>query len=141
MIARNRIRHARQRAFSLIEVVLALGITTVAIIAIIGLLSVSLQGSREASEDTSSSAILSQVVDGLRAEPFDDVRTSLAGGGRTFTFDQEAAPVAPGDSPAYVCLVEETSTSGTPVSLLAIKITISTAAGEKRTNHATIAKY
>ncbi len=141
MIARDPMRIANRRAFSLIEVVLALGITSVAIIAIIGLLSVSLQGSREASEDTSAAAILSQIVDGLRAEPFDEMRTSLAGTGRVFAFDQEAAPVALGNTASYECRVEEISASGTPVSLVGIKITIETATGEARTSYATIANY
>jgi len=67
---------AHQAAFSLIEVVLALGITSFAIISIIGLLSFGLQNSRESAEDTNLALITQTTTSLLRSLPFTNILNS-----------------------------------------------------------------
>ena len=58
-----------QRAFSLVEVVLALGIATFAIVTILALLPVGLQSSRNSIDESAALNILSSVVADRRATP------------------------------------------------------------------------
>lgn len=62
-------------AFSLVEVVIAIGIISVAILAIISLLSVGLRGSRESSDDTHL-ALMTQYINARnRSQSFSDLKT------------------------------------------------------------------
>ncbi|HEX4084236.1 MAG TPA: hypothetical protein VHY22_04945 [Chthoniobacteraceae bacterium] len=64
---------ARGRAgFSLIEIALALGVIAFALVAIVGLMSVSMKTGRGATEDTLLSSMTGQVMSGLRSQHFVD---------------------------------------------------------------------
>jgi hypothetical protein len=63
-------RSLQHCAFSLIEVVLALGVATFAIVVIVALLPVGLQSSRDTVEESSALNILSSLVADRRATPF-----------------------------------------------------------------------
>ena len=128
-----------KKAFSLIEVVIALGIFSFAIVAILGLFSISLASSRESSDDTRSAAMVSQVVDALRAKPFEELQTSLTASNALFMFDQEGALLTGTGSPTYQCTVRTTSESSS--SLLSLQLTITNPSGTTRVNYATIANY
>lgn len=66
-------------AFSLVEVVLALGIVSFALVALLGLLSVGLKSSKQAGDDTEVAAITWQVVSKLRnATPTFTVGTPIS---------------------------------------------------------------
>ena len=67
---------AHPAGFSLIEVVLALGITSFTIISIIGLLSFGLQNSRESAEDTNLALITQTTTSLLRSQPFTNILNS-----------------------------------------------------------------
>jgi len=61
----------RRGGFSLIEVVLALGLVSFALLPMIGVLSVALGVSSSAGDDTALAAMSAQVLADLRAAPFD----------------------------------------------------------------------
>lgn len=77
--------------FSLVEVTLALGIAAVALIGIFALLPVGLQTHRNAVEQTSSTDIMSAVVNDLRATP----SSSPAGSATTSSHFAIAIPANP----------------------------------------------
>ncbi len=64
-------RSLRERAFTLIEVVLALAVSTVALVSIIGLLSVAVGANGDSGHDTRLAAMSQQVLSDLRSAPFD----------------------------------------------------------------------
>jgi len=64
-------RLGKRLGFSLVEVTLALGIASVALLSVVGLLSVAMDTSGDAGQDTSLAAMASQVMGDLHAAPFD----------------------------------------------------------------------
>jgi uncharacterized protein (TIGR02598 family) len=70
-------------AFSLVEVVLALGILSVGFLAIVGLLPVSLAIFRQSSEDTVSTQIVQQILTESQQTPFS--RLATINGDRFYT--------------------------------------------------------
>lgn len=89
------------RAFSLVEVVLALGIFAFAIIALFGLISASLQSSRESASDLSLGLMTQTVSSVLKMEGFASAATNAAYGTNTsdiffFNSDGELARGAGG---------------------------------------------
>jgi len=73
----------RNVAFSLVEVVIALGLISFSLMAIMGLFSVGLQSSRESAEDTNLALMTQQVNAWSRSQAF----TNLAGTNHAFFFD------------------------------------------------------
>jgi uncharacterized protein (TIGR02598 family) len=71
-----------RRAFTLVEVVVALGVFTFCSVSLVGLFSVGLSNSRKSSEDTAIASMSSQIFDILRAE-----NTNAAGQTLTYYFD------------------------------------------------------
>jgi uncharacterized protein (TIGR02598 family) len=63
------LRVGASSAFSLVEVVLALGVTTFCLVALIGLLSVGITSNRGTIEQTGATAVLSAAVADLNATP------------------------------------------------------------------------
>lgn len=89
-------------AFSLIEVVLALGIAAFTLTAILGLCSVGLSSNKASTDDTVLSAIATEVMGELRAESFfEDQSNIYLLHGRT-----EKAEVVAGTAPAAIALDE-----------------------------------
>lgn len=82
-----------RRAFSLVEVTLALGIVSVSLLALIGLLPAGLGVLRESMEETARANIVQRVSAGLATADF----ASLSAG--TLDFDAEGQPAA-GDAEA-----------------------------------------
>lgn len=88
--------NAGARAFSLVEVVLALGIVGFALLAIIGLLPIGLQSGRASIQETRANYLADQVFATMRSQPF----TAVAFGALAST----AAPVDLSATPAPVQL-------------------------------------
>ncbi len=82
-------RKQSANAFSLIEVVLALAVSAIGLVAILGLLPQGLQASRDAADNTISATIVHDIFSTIRASPFTNI-TDL----NSFGF-----AVYPGDSP------------------------------------------
>jgi uncharacterized protein (TIGR02598 family) len=64
-----RSRHHKKSAFSLVEVTLALGVAAFCLIAVFGLIPVSMQTNRNATSQTAATSIIASVVADLRATP------------------------------------------------------------------------
>ena len=71
-------------AFSLIEVVIALGVITFAITAITGLLSVALKSSRASTDETLVASFAGDIMSDLRRQQFDAAWNSLQAGSNAF---------------------------------------------------------
>lgn len=59
-----------QRAFTLVEVVLAVGTTSVAVISLMGMLCLGVTSNRESGQDTTIAGMSTQVMSELRSTPF-----------------------------------------------------------------------
>ncbi|MEZ0388274.1 MAG: hypothetical protein ACAI34_14470 [Verrucomicrobium sp.] len=113
-------------AFSLVEVTLALGVVSVALLSIVGLLGSAMDTSRVAGKDTALAAMGSQVLGELRSVPFDalgqaDPRTAaqnaaqlpeiIAGADLAesrYFFTNEGVPLASSGADAqYECVVRK----------------------------------
>ncbi len=104
-------------AFSLVEVVLAIGIVSVAILVILGVLSVGLQSSREASEDTFLALSTQQLAAWSKSQTFSNLAVdSLASSNSVFYFNAQGVLArtsdgAPATAPAadshYLCTVKK----------------------------------
>jgi len=79
-------------AFSLIEVVIALGVITFAITAITGLLSVALKSSRASTDETLVASFAGHIMSDLRRRQFDAAWNSLQAGSNVF-FDASGRPL------------------------------------------------
>ncbi|WP_075088814.1 hypothetical protein [Verrucomicrobium spinosum] len=75
--------------FSLAEVVLAIGICSVALMSLIGVLGVSLSAERDSARDTALTAMSSQIVARLSKQPFDELLKSV---GSASAPQRETAP-------------------------------------------------
>lgn len=61
----------KHRGFSLIEIVLALGLSSVGLLSLLGVLGISMNASRDAGDDAALAAMFNQVLTELSAVPFD----------------------------------------------------------------------
>lgn len=68
----------RRRAFSLIEVTVALGIAAFGLLSMLGLMGIFLSSGRESGEDSNLADVAKRVASDLRARPFDGSDNSLA---------------------------------------------------------------
>jgi type II secretory pathway pseudopilin PulG len=84
---------AETSAFSMVEVVLALGVTSFSLLAILGLLSVALKSNQSAVQQTAANGILSSVTADLRAAP-PTFPLGLASSSQQFSIPIPANPVA-----------------------------------------------
>ncbi|XHR31081.1 MAG: Verru_Chthon cassette protein B [Chthoniobacteraceae bacterium] len=75
-----------RRAFSLVEVVLALGIISVSLLAVMGLMPVGLKTMREAMDATVESQILQKINAEASLTPFSQLAANFAG--KTFYYDE-----------------------------------------------------
>lgn len=87
--------HFAAQGFSLIEVVLALGVTSFAIISLMGMLPVGLNSIRESTGLTTQAQIARQIITEAQITPFDSLQNYSA------SFDNEGNPVANSNSAIY----------------------------------------
>lgn len=106
----------RKLGFSLIEVVIAIGIVSFAMMAILGLFSVGLQSNRESAEDTTLALMSQQMNAWSRSQPFTNLTASNtvfffnAGGELTRTANGDPATTAGIDS-HYSCTISPQTNS------------------------------
>jgi len=77
----------RASAFSLVEVVLAMGIISFGLLAVIGLMPVGLNTMRDAMDDTAEALIANRVTGEVMLTPFSEMDTVF--NGRIYFFDEE----------------------------------------------------
>lgn len=139
-------------AFTLVEVVLALGIVAFAVVALVGLMAVSFDSSRGSDADTSIASMARQITAELRARPFDRLTTE---GSDVYFFDNEAHRLADLKGAVYRCKVTLTangdfdtgSAGGAPAqpNLYEVQIDFTSALGASPSRlqsfHTAIARY
>ncbi len=91
--------------FSLVEVVLSLGVIAFAIIAIIGLLSMSLRVGKEANEDTLLPMMAVRIIDSMRSVAYRDLDRDFPGGKQVF-FDSRGIETTNSAEQIYQCEVQ-----------------------------------
>ena len=133
------------RAFSLVEVVLALGVASVALVAVIGLMGVAVNTSSSAGNDTLLVAMTNGVLNDLRSAEFDSLWKDVprnfknvavstgAAVDSTYYFSNEGALVpaasAADFSTQYQCVVKKTPdpasqvAAGKPFNLMKLQLT------------------
>jgi uncharacterized protein (TIGR02598 family) len=138
---------SENRGFSLVEVVLALGVASIALVTIIGLLGVAVNTSGSAGHDTLLVAMTNEVLNDLRAAEFDGLwkalpraekkptpaATSVAWADSTYYFSNEGALVdaakAADFATMYQCVVKKTPdptsqlTPTSPYNLVKLQLT------------------
>ena len=77
----------RRAAFSLVEVTIALGIASMAIVSVMGMMPIGLNTMREAMDQTTEAQILRQISTGASLYPFDRLGDYAAAGPYLFTQD------------------------------------------------------
>ncbi|MFA7342976.1 MAG: hypothetical protein WC003_01610 [Terrimicrobiaceae bacterium] len=92
-------------AFSLVEVVLAIGVLAFAITAMMGLLTVAMQSDKSSSSDTSLAAMSRQVFNSLKAMPYSNLTTLT--NGTNYYFDRDGSECPPSGA-VYECAVKLT---------------------------------
>ncbi len=111
-------RFQTKKAFSLVEVTIAIGIAAFGIISMLGLLGSLMSSGRESSEDTVLSDIAKTVAAGLRARPFDPPasgtdnsleKLSKSTTGELTYFSMEGATLTTNNNPLYTCTVTVTA--------------------------------
>jgi len=157
--------------FSLVEVVLALGVATVALVSVIGLLSAAVNTSEAAGHDTRLAAMSTLVLNDLRASPFDALWEKVPRAGKSnatistgstppdseYYFTNEgtlvdAAKVAGNFDVLYQCVVKKTpdpkskSANGGAYNLIQLQLSFSwpvsaTKRPGSKTIYASIARY
>ena len=75
--------------FSLVEVVVALGVIGFALLAILGLFPIGLQSERASGQETRANHLAEQVFSTLRSQPFAAANLTLLGGNSTIDLSQE----------------------------------------------------
>jgi uncharacterized protein (TIGR02598 family) len=93
----SRVRSHFSRAFSLVEVVLALGLMSFALMGIVGLLRVGLSHFRKAIDLTVQAQIAQELTSMIQRTPYADIDN--LGGPATYYYDEEGNPV---DQSRYV---------------------------------------
>ncbi len=131
----NRKLRRKDKAFSLVEVVLAVGIVAFVLISILGLMSVGIKANRESADDIAVGLIVQHVSTSLRMEGFTKVNanTNYAPANTTpdFYYDATGAGSANGAGTAdantlYACTVIRSSPAALPASnVLFLKLQIS----------------
>ena len=115
-----------ERAFSLVEVVIAIGLVSFALLALVGLLMTGLRSSRESGEDTSLAFCTETAQELLRAEGFAHASTNAAYAAATPAFyfdsagilqtDTNGIPLAAANSESqYGCTVTRRAPAVAPV--------------------------
>ena len=94
--------------FSLVEVVLALGVISVAVVSLFGLLTISTGSSRLSDEDTVIAAIARQVDTELHNTTFANLPTS----GTAWYFDNEGHHLTTAAGAVYQCRINLTDVTG-----------------------------
>ena len=120
-ISQSAFRNPRSAiAFTLIEVMIAVAVVTLGIVAVLGLIPVGLKSARDAADNTLSATIVQDVFSVIRAQPFNSL-----GAPNTLYFDQNGTNMTPVTTPYYSYYrVEVSYTSLSPLPLYGIQATV-----------------
>jgi len=120
--------------FTLVEIVISLGIVSFAIVALVGLLAVSMGSSRDSAEDTAIATMARQVTAEIRSEKFNNLSMSkdyyFDGDARFLTNDIGNADTQTKARAVYLCkmtLTADTKFSTNVVNLYNAKLVFSSA--------------
>jgi type II secretory pathway pseudopilin PulG len=75
----NHCESSSKAGFSLVEVVVAIGVISFALVAIIGVLPIGLASGRQATQETRANHLAEQIFSTLRAQPFTNASLTLLG--------------------------------------------------------------
>ena len=137
----------RKNGFSLVEVVIALGVISFGVVALVGLLSISISTSKESGDDTTVAAMATAVIAKLRGLPFDDLRSKVVENPCRFDFDEAGNQLPDPAGAVYQCAVEPAgdAASTEPEHLLKVRLIFTWASGaaspSSKVIHASIARY
>jgi uncharacterized protein (TIGR02598 family) len=144
----------RSAGFSLVEVVLAVGVAAFVLVAITGLLSVSLNSARESATDTLIVSMASRALSDLRSQPFTNLNPSLGATSNRLYFDDLGVPTNTPPAMGFACDVVMQGDTNTynpstnlpaaeRVSLLRVRLIFSTLGrpGTNRVIQSSIAQY
>lgn len=104
----------RRGAFSLVEIVIALGIISFGCIAIFGLLSVTADVSRRSSDETAIATMSRQIISSIKQQKFPVVQSNFMGKTTNLFFDQSGTLLPSAEGGLYQCAVsgqEDVSTT------------------------------
>ncbi len=104
-------------SFSLVEVVMALGIVSVALVALIGLFSVGLNAGKHASDDTETASVGWQMINQFRSGPIE------AGTNFSYLFDYQGLMTTNASEAFYFCTLTTTVAGTTGSDQYLIKAT------------------
>jgi uncharacterized protein (TIGR02598 family) len=77
------------KGFSLVEIVVAIGVISFALVAIIGVLPIGLAAGRQATQETRANHLAEQIFSTLRSQPFTAAALSSLGSGTTVDLSTE----------------------------------------------------
>jgi len=121
-------RSRRTKGFTIVEIVLALGIAAFSIMCLLGLISASFQVSMSSSQDTLMASMVRQVSADLHQRPF---ATLTSAPPTAYYFDDDAHLLTSQQNAIYVCTPVITSdatySTGSTVNLYQVQLTISSA--------------
>ena len=116
-------------AFSLIEVTLALGLCSFAIVGVFGLLAVSMNSTRSSASDTTLAAMVGEVQADLRGRAFPDVENGLSAASLVYYFNGDGTRLPSRDATTvYECRIRgqaDPDTAGTKNNLLRLRLEFS----------------
>jgi len=137
----------RRRAFSLTEVVIALGIISFAVVALLSLLTTALRTGRDATDDSLIAAMAKRTMTELEGTPFTDL---TEGNDKTYYFDMDGIITSEKAKALYECTVtlskppadiEDQVGQNFKLVQLQFASPVGAANPTKRTLNATIANY
>lgn len=111
-LQRHPITRMARRGFSLVEVALALGVVSFAMVSMLGVMSVGLTTVKDASDQTMHAQIISRVSSSVLQTPFDDIDNYV--GRSPLYFDREGAVVASGADSIYRANLQLATHAGYP---------------------------
>lgn len=118
-----------RRAFSLVEVALALGIMAFAIAGIVGLIPFGLTSFRQAMNNTAESAIVQGLTNEILLTDFSNLKTMANSQGKAYYFDADGDPVQTAAAALYTAQIRFTDLHpNTPTSCNPLN-TLSSSAG------------
>jgi uncharacterized protein (TIGR02598 family) len=110
-------KSSRRQAFSLVEIVLAIGIISFGCIAIFGLLGVTANASRLSSDETAIATMSRHVISSIKQQTFPAIEANFMGKTTKFYFDSTGNPLTNASEAFYQCAVTGTEDAATTSSL------------------------